>query len=69
MPSTKTLWSLILQDLYEDPVIASDGYTYERAAIANWIMRGKNSPMTNLPLPSNVLITNHSARGTADLLR
>lgn len=52
-----------------DPVIASDGHTYERAAIVDWISRGKSSPMTNEPLRNKVLITNHTVRGTTEALR
>lgn len=33
-----------------NPVIATDGFTYERSAIAAWIARNPTSPMTNLPL-------------------
>jgi E3 ubiquitin-protein ligase RGLG len=33
-----------------DPVIASDGFTYERAAIEAWLARRATSPMTNLPM-------------------
>ena len=58
-----------MQELFEDPVFASDGHTYERAAIEDWISRGKLSPMTNQPLENKKLIPNHSARGTAQLLR
>lgn len=34
-----------------DPVIAADGFTYERAAIEAWLTRRATSPMTNLPMP------------------
>lgn len=56
------------QELFEDPVIASDGYTYERSAIEDWISRGKRSPMTNQPLQNSVLISNHTLRGAVLLL-
>lgn len=35
-----------------DPVIRSDGHTYERSAIKKWLKNSNNSPVTNLPLPS-----------------
>ena len=42
--------------LMKDPVVALDGYTYERAYIEEWIQKYSGdtlrSPRTNLPLPS-----------------
>ena len=34
----------------EDPVIASDGFTYERCAIQRWMSSNPHSPMTKVPL-------------------
>ncbi|XP_006813234.1 WD repeat, SAM and U-box domain-containing protein 1-like [Saccoglossus kowalevskii] len=49
----------ITRELMRDPVIASDGYSYERSSIESWITSGKNtSPMTNSPLPNTVLMPN-----------
>lgn len=39
-----------------DPVIAADGFTYERSAIKGWLSRKKTSPMTNAPLEHERLI-------------
>ena len=39
------------QELFVDPVLAADGFTYERSAIEGWISRKATSPMTNEPLP------------------
>lgn len=67
--------------LMQDPVLAADGHTYERAAIEAWISRQQGegqapcSPLTNLPLPSTELRPNLAARhlvvslSTAGLLR
>ncbi|XP_069009819.1 WD repeat, SAM and U-box domain-containing protein 1-like [Embiotoca jacksoni] len=53
----------ITRELMKDPVIAADGYSYERESIENWI-RGKNktSPMTNLPLQTTLLTPNRSLK-------
>lgn len=61
----------ITQDIMDDPVIASDGHTYERYAIekAMYIQcsRGKiRSPMTNLPLEDNKLIPNRLVKNIID---
>jgi len=42
----------------QDPVLASDGYTYERLAIEAWMERSNKSPITNLPLGNNTLVPN-----------
>ncbi|XP_064644227.1 WD repeat, SAM and U-box domain-containing protein 1-like isoform X2 [Lineus longissimus] len=50
-------------EMMKEPVIASDGYTYERVAIAAWMTKGKqNSPMTNAPLPNKTLTPNRSLK-------
>jgi hypothetical protein len=49
-----------------DPVLAADGNTYERDAIAEWIERVQRSPLTNLPLTNSILSQNddlHAAIG------
>ncbi|KAJ3681891.1 hypothetical protein LUZ60_014464 [Juncus effusus] len=52
----------ILQEVMEDPYVASDGYTYEKKAIELWLSMNDKSPMTNLKLPNKNLIPNHSLR-------
>ncbi|XP_067459566.1 WD repeat, SAM and U-box domain-containing protein 1-like isoform X1 [Thunnus thynnus] len=53
----------ITRELMKEPVIAADGYSYERESIESWI-RGKNktSPMTNLPLQTTLLTPNRSLK-------
>lgn len=53
----------ITRELMKDPVIAADGYSYERESIESWI-RGKNktSPMTNLFLQTTILTPNRSLK-------
>lgn len=41
-------------ELMEDPVIAEDGNTYERAIIEQHLCRRAVSPMTNLPMGTNL---------------
>ena len=49
----------------KDPVIATDGYTYERAAITDWLARKAVSPLTNQKMPGgNALIPNHNLRSS-----
>lgn len=52
----------ITQEIMLDPVVASDGFTYEREAIAGWIASHNTSPMTNLPLESSHLTPNRTLR-------
>eukprot|EP00873_Tetraselmis_striata_P025105 jgi/Tetstr1/445369/TSEL_033167.t1 len=52
----------ITQEVMKDPVIAADGFTYERSAIEAWLQKKSTSPMTNSPLEHLNLIPNHSLR-------
>ncbi|XP_050428558.1 WD repeat, SAM and U-box domain-containing protein 1-like isoform X2 [Adelges cooleyi] len=57
----------ITQQIYRDPVICSDGYTYERAAIVSWFGRGKiTSPLTNEPLLSKSMTPNVTIKKAID---
>ncbi|XP_072300450.1 WD repeat, SAM and U-box domain-containing protein 1-like [Eucyclogobius newberryi] len=53
----------ITRELMREPVIAADGFSYERESIESWI-RGKTrtSPMTNLPLQTTLLTPNRSLK-------
>lgn len=50
----------ILQEVMDDPCVASDGYTYERKAIEKWYEQNDKSPLTNMNLQSKELILNQS---------
>ncbi|XP_025943359.1 WD repeat, SAM and U-box domain-containing protein 1 isoform X4 [Apteryx rowi] len=53
----------ITRELMKDPVIAADGYSYEKDAMENWINnKRRSSPMTNLPLPSLLLTPNRTLK-------
>ena len=45
-----------------DPVMASDGHTYERAAIEKWFDRKLTSPKTGADLETRVVFPNHLLR-------
>ena len=45
-----------------DPVILTDGYSYERSAIAEWLKRSKTSPCTGAKLAFTLLLPNHNLR-------
>lgn len=49
-------------EVMDDPVIAFDGFTYERKAIENWLERNMTSPMTNIPIQSKTLIPNFAIK-------
>ncbi|GFG40879.1 hypothetical protein Cfor_08909 [Coptotermes formosanus] len=49
----------ITHEIMHDPVLCSDGFTYERAAINEWFLSGKfSSPMTNAQLTDTQLTSN-----------
>ena len=52
----------ITAEIMTDPVSTSDGFTYERAAITEWLRTKDTSPKTGATLESKALIPNHSLR-------
>jgi len=48
----------ITHEIMDDPVVACDGYTYEREAMKKWIGLQKTSPMTGAPLINDSLTPN-----------
>ena len=46
----------------EDPVICSDGFSYDRPNIEMWLAQSNKSPKTNLDLANNHLVPNHNLR-------
>eukprot|EP00293_Proteomonas_sulcata_P001020 CAMPEP_0184328596 /NCGR_PEP_ID=MMETSP1049-20130417/143705_1 /TAXON_ID=77928 /ORGANISM="Proteomonas sulcata, Strain CCMP704" /LENGTH=268 /DNA_ID=CAMNT_0026650915 /DNA_START=983 /DNA_END=1789 /DNA_ORIENTATION=+ len=52
----------ITGEVMEDPVFASDGYSYERKSIQKWMNEHSTSPSTGEALPSKDLIANHQLR-------
>jgi hypothetical protein len=52
--------------IMKDPVICSDGHTYERKAIETWLRTQNKSPTTNLPLINKTLIPNVFAKRVID---
>ncbi|GIL84460.1 hypothetical protein Vretifemale_13075 [Volvox reticuliferus] len=52
----------ITQEIMDEPVVAADGYTYEKLAITEWIKRSRTSPLTNLPLEHTNVVENRTLR-------
>ena len=57
----------------QDPVIAADGLSYERAALEAWLLQNSTSPVTGQLLPhkrivDNVLIRNAIAQHMKHIL-
>ena len=48
--------------LFQDPVVAEDGHTYERNAIIEWIQRNETSPLTREPITIAGLRPNHTVK-------
>src|SRR5271163_1888902 len=49
----------ITYELFRDPVIGSDGHTYERKNITAWIQKHATSPITRQPMDLNSLRPNY----------
>ena len=52
----------ITAEIMTDPVCTSDGFTYERAAITEWLRTKDTSPKTGAKLESTMLFPNLSLR-------
>lgn len=52
----------ISYEIMKDPVVANDGYTYDRCNIEQWWLKSNLSPMTGLPIDSKALIPNHTLK-------
>jgi hypothetical protein len=52
----------ITAELMHDPVVAMDGFSYERQAIAQWLQTHDTSPCTNAVMPARTLIPNTTLR-------
>ncbi|XP_074293664.1 U-box domain-containing protein 35-like [Silene latifolia] len=50
----------ISKEVMDDPYVAADGYTYNRAAIEKWLAENSTSPTTNLPLPHKFIMPNYT---------
>jgi hypothetical protein len=59
----------ITHELMESPVMAADGFSYERAAITRWLQMNILSPMTGLRMPNRELRDNLSLKNGIDALR
>ncbi|CAF2406145.1 unnamed protein product [Rotaria sp. Silwood2] len=59
----------ITKDIFVDPVMANDGFTYERAAITKWILENGTSPCTREPLDSDDLLPHDRVRVLAKKYR
>ena len=57
----------ITQELFQTPVVASDGHTYEKKAMKKWLDTGNRiSPCTGLPLKTKKLIENFTLKKIID---
>jgi len=52
----------ITQEIMEDPVVCSDGHSYERAAITQWLLSRDTSPATNTSLLHRNVVPNYALR-------
>lgn len=52
--------------LFKDPVLASDGYTYERLFIEEWLKKNNTSPMTRAPMSLSDLTLNRTVKDAVE---
>lgn len=56
----------ITYELFRDPVIGSDGHTYERENITAWIQKHSTSPITREPMDVSSLRSNYTVKKLVD---
>ena len=62
-PSAAITGSLMSSVVMGDPVMATDGHSYERKQIERWLATKSTSPMTGEALEHSILTPNHALRG------
>ena len=50
--------TVLSRDLMTDPVLAADGFTYNRPEITHWLLTNNTSPKTSEPLENKSLVPN-----------
>ncbi len=63
----KSMYCPLLESVLIDPVVATDGFSYERCAIERWLQKKSTSPVTGKRLGSR-LLANHALRAAIDEL-
>jgi hypothetical protein len=58
----KTLICPLTKATFIDPVIASDGFTYERLALEDYLRKSNRSPITKETLNPAIILPNHTIR-------
>ena len=56
----------ISRELMDDPVMCTDGHSYDRKNIARWLTEHDTSPATGAPLASTVLLPNIALRNAIE---
>ncbi|KAH9107542.1 hypothetical protein AeMF1_017141 [Aphanomyces euteiches] len=56
----------ITHDIMTEPVIASDGHSYDRTSILFWFRQRRTSPVTNAPLHDTTLLPNYTLKQAID---
>ena len=51
----------ISHEIMVDPVVAEDGHTYEREALARWLSEKNSSPLTGQPMGTR-MVPNHAVK-------
>ena len=55
--------------VFDEPVVASDGHTYERSALLRWLHKSPTSPLTGERLDTRVMVANVTLKKAIDAWR
>jgi hypothetical protein len=59
----------LTKKIFEDAVFASDGYTYERKFIEEWLIKNDISPVTKIKFLNKNILPNHATKSMIDLFK
>ncbi|CAF1333261.1 unnamed protein product [Didymodactylos carnosus] len=65
---TESISCCISKQILRDPVVAADGFTYEREQILHWFQHSNRSPMTNEELDTLEVKPNFAIRAILSAL-
>lgn len=65
-PHPPSFYCPISHQCMHDPVVLTDGHTYERRHIEHWLQRHNTSPVSGAKLPHLMVVPNHALRNAIE---
>jgi hypothetical protein len=65
-PHPPSFYCPISHQCMHDPVVLTDGHTYERRHIERWLQKNDTSPVSGAKLPQKIVFPNHALRNAIE---